>query len=490
MINMIATTAFDLKGTAAPRPGEKPEVDLYADLFAAFFTVPPPDAKPLQLVVDGEQVSSGRPENIADPNLPGTIPSGISPTGQLDDVPRDMPALELWPRPVTAPIPVDARPDPISDARPPVDLIGPPLGDVKMDPKLDITPPDDDPPGVIDLPEFNPPVKLSTRGPVGVILPPNGDHMPIDTIEVRDYDHPVEAEVLEIPPVVTPVRAERDEPILDVQPAVREQVSLQDVQAAFGFSAFGNKVNSEPRKAVEPNTRDKATTEIQPDPKPETTYLETFATNVLTDTRPREALRTTFSTSKEIKIESIFEESIRPVEKKQREDDGGAEFSFESGLGETAIDKPAPSQFADAKLKRLIFDQVGSNLTDLALNQKEGVDQRVIKIRLKPAELGTVEITLAKNSDGVIDAHFRTENPHTQHILNETLAQLRDSLESSGMKVGNLDTSCGTSFSGAGGGDERSPVRTIDIPRAERTTFDESVRPDEPKSSRLLNLRA
>ncbi|MFT3743004.1 MAG: flagellar hook-length control protein FliK [Pyrinomonadaceae bacterium] len=224
------------------------------------------------------------------------------------------------------------------------------------------------------------------------------------------------------------------------------------------------------------------------------TLLETFTNNVVADNS------VALGAKNKATVRNLWEGAETFVELKDQAEERpqaelATEFSFDSALnGGSALGKTEKPIGAEVKARRMILDQVGSSLTDLALQHKEGAGERVLKIKLKPAELGTVEITLSKNADGVIDAHFKTDNPHTQHMLSETLAQLRDSLENSGMKVGNLETSCSNSFSGgnaAGGERERQTFSTPREQLFEQPQFSASTKSnDESKLDRLLNLRA
>jgi flagellar hook-length control protein FliK len=139
-----------------------------------------------------------------------------------------------------------------------------------------------------------------------------------------------------------------------------------------------------------------------------------------------------------------------------------------------------------------VFEQIEPRILELAAFNRTGSEKRILKMRLNPADLGAVEITLEKSSTGKINAHFQTETEPARQILNESLSQLRDSLQNSGWQVGDLEISCNSSSSN---GDERRENQsqqfgtTEDQPVA-TTTFDGNSKGEDDKQSRLVNLRA
>ena len=67
-----------------------------------------------------------------------------------------------------------------------------------------------------------------------------------------------------------------------------------------------------------------------------------------------------------------------------------------------------------------------------------------VRLLLKPAKLGEVEIDLALRS-GALDASFRTTNPATRDLLNEGLPRLREVLANAGMDIAGLNVGSGRS---------------------------------------------
>ena len=505
MINMIATTGFEpaVKGAFAFR--ESTELDPYADLFASLFTVP----------------VTSPPELVKMPPVSGAE------SGEMDGLVQELPdirlALELGPPvikgleaavqlEVSEPVPVfksataaglvvkdltlEPQPSfPIPIAKPAA-IMEPPI----KDPVKEVKPPEIGPTDrlpidfgdVCGLPADNQDTKLPPLigPPLDVILPPIGERSPVDNLKTDNYDHPVEFEVLEIPSVPLPVtlKEKKEDSVLeiasDVTPPIEKKISVA--------VAVTEKVPMEPTwnapKFELPSTF--------PAPKPKENMavlmLETFTSNVFVEAQILEPGTGRAMTKGSVDIDGVFSEIVKAPDETPKAE-LPTEFSFGAGLnGDAGIAKLEKPVLSEVKLKRMIFDQVGSTLTDMALAQTVGTDKRVMKIRLKPAELGTVEITLSRNADGRIEAHFQTDNPQTQHVLKDTLDQLRASLERSGMQVGKLETSC-SSFSFAGndgrGGPQREFAPTGDQPAIE-SGFEPSTKNQEEKLSRLLNLRA
>ncbi|HEX3101317.1 MAG TPA: flagellar hook-length control protein FliK, partial [Pyrinomonadaceae bacterium] len=173
--------------------------------------------------------------------------------------------------------------------------------------------------------------------------------------------------------------------------------------------------------------------------------------------------------------------------------DRSVEAVFNASLNEAVTTlnlahKPAAETIAREK----VLEQVEPRMLELAAAVHNDGEKRVLKIRLTPPELGTVEVTLQKSSSGKIDAHFQTESHETRHILNEGLMQLRESLERSGMRVGDLDISFG-SFSSTGNENRRDQSQkfgTAEVLSADTINFDGISKDEDDAGDRLVNLRA
>lgn len=67
-----------------------------------------------------------------------------------------------------------------------------------------------------------------------------------------------------------------------------------------------------------------------------------------------------------------------------------------------------------------------------------------VRLLLKPAKLGEVEVDLALRS-GALDASFRATNPATRDLLNDGLPRLREVLANAGMDIAGLNVGSGRS---------------------------------------------
>lgn len=512
MITPMNVTPNPPEPSGPPKLGGKkdaPGFDLYAELFAAFFPVPVPAA--LAADTPGGQLGDGAPgadaaeaadethllptgDSIAadakeffdgrfGPQAPQLVFDGNSPGAHR--IGDDPPIEEKLGGPTD-------RPDP---------LFEPVVPNVKQDPATIGRDPDSAG-ATCGMPARKDRTVASFITPLSSILP--------DASEAEDYeglleltgqeqtDHgSVEIEVLEIPTAPLHPRHEKTEQsdqILDLPPAPATDRGLaagaanthvvSAIPAAvhhrrhlsdFAGSPHNERIDINV-KGAPPNTNGR-------------TLLEVF-TEKFSDARGSQALRALTKDAAEVEAGTPgFADALT----EKQNVDGDAQFGFDTSVGgETQFVKPEKPEISDAKMRRIVFDQVGSHLNDLAAKQGPGDDKRVLMIKLSPAELGSVEITLSKSAEGVIDAHFRTDNAHAQRAIEETLAQLRDSLERSGMQVGNLNTSCSSYSNQHGGSTERETKRGRAIPTAPSAIVKtgESVSKSKSNADRLVSLRA
>ena len=106
-----------------------------------------------------------------------------------------------------------------------------------------------------------------------------------------------------------------------------------------------------------------------------------------------------------------------------------------------------------------VLSQIDVRLIQLANSLRSNGDRNVLKMRLHPAELGSVEITVVRHRSGSVTATISTEREHTSSTLNENIGQLRDSLEKAGLLVEKVEVDLRPSSSstmGQGGNSEAS----------------------------------
>lgn len=500
MMNIFPTSAIDPFPKGGFPVGDPAEYDQYTDLFASLFTfpVPMPQAEPavpkiaegnvdeaLFLQPDGSGTGVTRSFTVSDgmADILGLFPAGAdtkkksarseTPDVGLADVEQNQKSADIGflgpPIPIIPVKPVGKAVVNESVGEPPENICNMPVD------------------GKVHLPQFDVKNKLV-----------NSVDAKVDRRKHED-DHPVEFEILELPTEPVPIAHKSEiEATQDIQPlfSAREPVQSEE-QAAVAVAASSTQkpqpLEARPKIWTADIKEHADLKEHKITKRGEVSLLETFTNNIAPEKTLVSGIRNSGTAKNLWEGAETFIELNQPAdEKPQRE--LATEFSFESSIaGDPALRKVEKSIDPDVKVKRMILDQVGSSLADLALRQKDSPADRVLKIRLKPAELGTVEITLSKDANGVIGAHFRTDNPHTQQLLSETLMQLRDSLENSGMKVGSLETSCTASFSGGdtGGGRECQTFETPSEPVLDRTQFSGTTKSDDDsKQNRLLNLQA
>lgn len=379
--------------------------------------------------------------------------------------------------------PIAASFDGETPLTPPDDRYMPPIhGEKDITAKVDLVPED-----VFDYPSDIEVLEIPSRPPkppMAVeserILEISNEIAPLERASTTDQPTLITGELETIDQVVNDAPIPESSIVSDVLPV---NVSVNIKETGFAPAPMFPHVAMKTTITIDAKTQ-------QPS-KPAVSLLETFTNNVFAESKPVKPLLTEFSELSD--LDDVFGETQKSADELQNTEHS-SEFSFGSSLGGEAINERIDDPLlTDTKAKRLILDQVGSTLNEMAAAlQKDGAEKSVLKIRLKPAELGTVEVTLAKNADGVLEAHFQTDSPHTQNILNESLAALRESLENSGIKVGSLDTSCTTFLSGGNEG-KRETAREFpvgDERPVTAPTFENDQRSDDEKQSRLVNLRA
>ncbi|MEP6901840.1 MAG: flagellar hook-length control protein FliK [Actinomycetota bacterium] len=138
-----------------------------------------------------------------------------------------------------------------------------------------------------------------------------------------------------------------------------------------------------------------------------------------------------------------------------------------------------------------IAEQINPHLLELAALTAQKNEKQTLKMRLHPAELGTVEIILERNSSGTLNACFQTETEGARQALTKNLDQLRDSLQNAGWQIGRMEITNG-SLSSTADGHRENPSRQSES--VENYNFSRSSEtPDDLEqnnSNRLLSLLA
>ncbi len=123
-------------------------------------------------------------------------------------------------------------------------------------------------------------------------------------------------------------------------------------------------------------------------------------------------------------------------------------------------------------------------------------EPRTIRLKLRPAALGAVEIELRYDAAGQLNARLTAEREQTTHVLRGQLGQLREALEQAGLQVGTLDINTSPDQRGqgwhAGGQDARHAHTPLTrIPAPESFAFEPTPQGGlAPAQDRLINLHA
>jgi flagellar hook-length control protein FliK len=114
----------------------------------------------------------------------------------------------------------------------------------------------------------------------------------------------------------------------------------------------------------------------------------------------------------------------------------------------------APGVLPEETLPVTTLAQRAAGYQELSQRLGEALAQRVmaqiergnweVRLLLRPARLGEVEIDLALRS-GALDASFRATNPVTRDLLNDGLPRLREVLANAGMDIAGLNVGSGRS---------------------------------------------
>jgi hypothetical protein len=95
-----------------------------------------------------------------------------------------------------------------------------------------------------------------------------------------------------------------------------------------------------------------------------------------------------------------------------------------------------------------VTPQVANQIADLA-SVTQPRQQRSVRLRLRPEELGQVDIQLTRDSAGKVSAQVVVEREAARAALTQSLPQLREALERAGLNVDHLNVSSdASSFAG------------------------------------------
>lgn len=126
-------------------------------------------------------------------------------------------------------------------------------------------------------------------------------------------------------------------------------------------------------------------------------------------------------------------------ELKEQSSTNHAPFSLSASSAEMNTKRVGSSDVV-AQLERPILETV---------NTIPPKQTRSLRIRLKPEELGQVEVQLSRDAAGKVSAQMYVERENARQVLSQTLPQLRQALEQAGIAVDHLQVSSeSSSFAG------------------------------------------
>lgn len=141
-------------------------------------------------------------------------------------------------------------------------------------------------------------------------------------------------------------------------------------------------------------------------------------------------------------------------------------------------------------------EQIAPQILEMAAKVEQTKEKQILKMRLHPAELGTVEIQLEKNSHGQMHAQLATETEAARASLSENLDQLRAALEKSGWQVGTVEIVSSGNLTNSFGGSQRhgenaaqNQYQTFSQTES-GTQFSQSENAQKDDHQRIVSLRA
>ena len=143
-------------------------------------------------------------------------------------------------------------------------------------------------------------------------------------------------------------------------------------------------------------------------------------------------------------------------------------------------------------VKEIAGPQVANQIVDLAVATQPR-QQRSVRLRLRPEELGQVDIQLTRDSAGRVSAQVVVEREAARAALTQSLAQLRETLERAGLSVDQLNVSSdASSFAGTAreNGKTRDESQRSSLGNETLTNAVETQPKERVREHKLLSLSA
>jgi hypothetical protein len=143
-----------------------------------------------------------------------------------------------------------------------------------------------------------------------------------------------------------------------------------------------------------------------------------------------------------------------------------------------------------------VSEQVENPIMEYLTSEENIEKPEILKLRLRPAELGMVEVRLEKHISGKLEVHFQAENEQAKQVLAESFEKLRESLQNNGWQIGRLEISNSLLSSNGfkNGGENPSGSETPQSYNGKTDNAgsfsDENDDLNQNEPDRLVNLRA
>ena len=157
-----------------------------------------------------------------------------------------------------------------------------------------------------------------------------------------------------------------------------------------------------------------------------------------------------------------------------------------------AVNNAAVSQTAGAKAEEP--NATVRQLTPPLIEASESLTPgkpHILRLNLRPVDLGQVEIQITRDAKGHLNAHLTVEREAAGQTLSEGIPQLREALERAGLQVDRLVVSTGAGWNGEG------QAKQADAQQFTRTSGPDFFETDPANigggnaaEDRLLNLHA
>ena len=149
---------------------------------------------------------------------------------------------------------------------------------------------------------------------------------------------------------------------------------------------------------------------------------------------------------------------------------------------------PAGNQSAEA-----IAPQITNQIVDLAATTSAR-QPRSVRLRLRPEELGQVEVQLTRDSSGKLSAQLSVERENTRAVLLQSLPELRETLERAGITVEQLQVTSETTSFAHDGRDTRQQsayeVTGSSFSKSDSINEPETQSKERVREHKLLSLSA